>query len=181
MLAKFLHCAPARWGIVAGSIKDISHARVGDTVTDAERPCDTPLPGFKSVTPMVFAGLFPVDSKDYQDLKDALAKLSLNDASVAFEPETSTALGFGFRSGFLGLLHMEIVQERLEREHGLDLITTAPSVRYRIYSKEGEFVDEVANPALVPDVGKFGSMEEPMIKATIPRAQRIHWCGCPAL
>jgi GTP-binding protein LepA len=153
-------------GIIAAAIKDIAHARVGDTITDADRPCDAPLPGFKTVKPMVFAGLFPVDAADYQDLKDALGKLVLNDASVTYEPETSAALGFGFRTGFLGLLHMEIIQERLEREFNLNLITTAPSVRYRIYLNGGETL-EVDNPAKVPDQGKYEKIEEPIITATV--------------
>ncbi len=153
-------------GIFAAAIKDIAHARVGDTITDADRPCPAPLPGFKAVKPMVFAGLFPVDNDDYQDLKDALGKLVLNDASVTFEPESSAALGFGFRTGFLGLLHMEIIQERLEREFGLNLITTAPSVRYRIYV-QGQDVFEVDNPAKVPDQGKYEKVEEPIILATV--------------
>jgi len=153
-------------GMVAGQIKDIAHARVGDTITDADNPCEKPLPGFKTVKPMVFAGLFPVDAKDYQDLKDALGKLCLNDASVTFEPESSSALGFGFRTGFLGLLHMEIIQERLEREFNLDLITTAPSARYRIYLPGDEML-EVDNPAKIPDVGKFEKIEEPVITATV--------------
>jgi GTP-binding protein LepA len=158
--------AAGQVGIVAASIKDIAHARVGDTVTDADRPCAEPLPGFKTVKPMVFAGLFPVDAADYQDLKDALGKLVLNDASVTYEPETSAALGFGFRTGFLGLLHMEIIQERLEREFNLNLITTAPSVRYRI-TVPGEGVLEVDNPAKVPDQGKVDQIEEPIINATV--------------
>jgi GTP-binding protein LepA len=153
-------------GIVAASIKDIAHARVGDTVTDAEQPCAAPLPGFKTVKPMVFAGLFPVDAADYQDLKDALGKLVLNDASVTYEPETSAALGFGFRTGFLGLLHMEIIQERLEREFNLSLITTAPSVRYRVHLPGGEVI-EVDNPAKVPDQGRVERIEEPIILATV--------------
>jgi GTP-binding protein LepA len=153
-------------GIVAGAIKDIAHARVGDTITDAERPVTAPLPGFKTVKPMVFAGLFPVDAADYQDLKDALGKLVLNDASVTYEPETSSALGFGFRTGFLGLLHMEIIQERLEREFNLNLITTAPSVRYRVKLNGGEIV-ELDNPAKVPDQGKYEAIEEPVITATV--------------
>jgi GTP-binding protein LepA len=153
-------------GILAAAIKDIAHARVGDTVTDADRPVDAPLPGFKTVKPMVFAGLFPVDAADYQDLKDALGKLVLNDASVTYEPETSSALGFGFRTGFLGLLHMEIIQERLEREFNLNLITTAPSVRYRVRMNGGEVV-ELDNPAKVPDQGKYEAIEEPMIAATV--------------
>ena len=153
-------------GIVAAAIKDIAHARVGDTVTDADNPCAAPLGGFKTVKPMVFAGLFPVDNEDYQDLKDALGKLVLNDASVTYEPETSLALGFGFRTGFLGLLHMEIIQERLEREFNLNLITTAPSVRYRIHMPDGETI-EVDNPAKVPDQGNVDNIEEPIILATV--------------
>ena len=153
-------------GIVAAAIKDIAHARVGDTVTDADNPCAAPLGGFKTVKPMVFAGLFPVDNEDYQDLKDALGKLVLNDASVTYEPETSLALGFGFRTGFLGLLHMEIIQERLEREFNLNLITTAPSVRYRIHMPDGETI-EVDNPAKVPDQGHVDNIEEPIILATV--------------
>ena len=153
-------------GILAGAIKDIAHARVGDTITDADRPCAAPLPGFKTVKPMVFAGLFPVDAADYQDLKDALGKLVLNDASVTYEPETSSALGFGFRTGFLGLLHMEIIQERLEREFNLNLITTAPSVRYRVKLQNGE-IHELDNPAKVPDQGKYEAIEEPIINATV--------------
>ncbi|MBS1120914.1 MAG: GTP-binding protein LepA, partial [Deltaproteobacteria bacterium] len=153
-------------GILGAAIRDIAHARVGDTITDADRPCAEPLPGFKTVKPMVFAGLFPVDNEDYQDLKDALGKLVLNDASVTYEPETSAALGFGFRTGFLGLLHMEIIQERLEREFNLNLITTAPSVRYRIFLQNGE-VFEVDNPAKVPDQGKYEKVEEPIILATV--------------
>jgi GTP-binding protein LepA len=153
-------------GIFAAAIKDIAHARVGDTIVDANNPAAGPLPGFKTVKPMVFAGLFPVDNEDYQNLKDALGKLVLNDASVTFEPETSAALGFGFRTGFLGLLHMEIIQERLEREFNLNLITTAPSVRYRITLGNGE-VYEVDNPAKVPDQGKYEKVEEPIILATV--------------
>lgn len=153
-------------GIIAASIKDISDVRVGDTVTEAENPCDTPLEGFKTVQPMVYAGVFPVDSKDYQQLKEALGKLTLNDAAVSYEPETSAALGFGFRCGFLGLLHMEIVQERLEREFNLDLITTAPSVCYEVHDKQGG-VEIVDNPANVPDLGGFAFMKEPMIDATV--------------
>ncbi len=153
-------------GILAAAIKDIAHARVGDTVLDANNPISEPLKGFKLVKPMVFAGLFPVDAADYGDLKEALGKLVLNDASVTYEPETSAALGFGFRTGFLGLLHMEIIQERLEREFNLNLITTAPSVRYKIHLSGGELL-EVDNPAKVPDQGKYESVEEPIILATI--------------
>ena len=153
-------------GMVAASIKDISHARVGDTVTDDDNRTAAPLPGFKTVQPMVYAGLFPVDPADYQNLKEALGKLTLNDASVTYEAEASSALGFGFRCGFLGLLHMEIIQERLEREFDLDLITTAPSVRFKVHTPEGEVV-EVDNPAKIPDVGKYQAIEEPMIQATV--------------
>jgi GTP-binding protein LepA len=158
--------AAGQVGIVAAAIKDIAHARVGDTVIDHDDPASEPLPGFKTVKPMVFAGLFPVDNEDYQDLKDALGKLVLNDASVTYEPETSLALGFGFRTGFLGLLHMEIIQERLEREFNLNLITTAPSVRYRILLPGGEIL-EVDNPAKVPDQGHVENIEEPIITATV--------------
>jgi GTP-binding protein LepA len=153
-------------GIVAASIKDIAHARVGDTMTEEDRPCAAPLPGFKAVQPMVFAGMYPVDASDYQNLKDALGKLVLNDAAVTFEPESSSALGFGFRCGFLGLLHMEIIQERLEREFDLDLITTAPSVQYRVHLNDDEVI-VVDNPAKIPDQGKFDSIEEPVINATV--------------
>ncbi|HEY6036774.1 MAG TPA: translation elongation factor 4, partial [Kofleriaceae bacterium] len=157
-------------GILAASIRDIAHARVGDTITDADRPCAEPLPGFKTVQPMVYAGLFPVDAADYQDLKDALGKLVLNDASVTYEPETSSALGFGFRTGFLGLLHMEIIQDLLEREFNLNLITTAPSVRYRIKLSGGEVI-ELDNPAKVPDQGKYDAIEEPIVTATLHLTQ----------
>jgi GTP-binding protein LepA len=153
-------------GIVAAAIKDIAHARVGDTMTDDDRPCAAQLAGFKTVQPMVFAGLFPVDAADYQDLRDALGRLVLNDASVTFEPETSVALGFGFRTGFLGLLHMEIIQERLEREFNLNLITTAPSAQYRIGLENGDVII-CDNPAKIPDIGKFKTIEEPIITATI--------------
>ncbi len=161
---KRLECGEV--GIIAGSIKDIADVRVGDTVTDAENPCEEPLPGFQTVQPMVFAGIFPVDSKEYQNLKDALGKLVLNDAAVTYEPETSAALGFGFRCGFLGLLHMEIVQERLEREFNLDLITTAPSVIYKVHLRDGS-EELVHNPAKIPDAGSYDYMEEPMINATV--------------
>jgi GTP-binding protein LepA len=154
-------------GIVSGAIKDIAHARVGDTITDDDNPCAEPLPGFKTVLPMVFAGLYPVDAADYQDLKDALGKLVLNDAAVTYEPETSSALGFGFRTGFLGLLHMEIVQERLEREFNLNLITTAPSVQYKLHMTGKEEPVVVDNPAKIPDAGKFDAIEEPVIAATV--------------
>ncbi len=153
-------------GILAGAIRDIAHARVGDTVTDADRRCPAPLPGFKAIQPMVFAGMFPVDADDYQDLKDALGKLTLNDAAVTYEPESSSALGFGFRCGFLGLLHMEIIQERLEREFDLNLITTAPSVQYKVFMPGGQVI-VLDNPAKVPDQGKADKIEEPIINATI--------------
>jgi len=157
---------PGEVGVISASVKDIADARVGDTITDDDHPCTAPLPGFKAVQPMVFAGLFPSDAADYEQLKEALGKLTLNDAAVTFEPETSSALGFGFRCGFLGLLHMEIIQERLEREYDLDLITTAPSVRYIVHHKDG-VVEEVDNPAKIPDIGKYAAIEEPMIKGTI--------------
>jgi GTP-binding protein LepA len=153
-------------GFFAAAIKEVGDTRVGDTVTEAARPTTVALPGFKVIKPMVFAGVFPTDPAAYTELREALEKLKLNDASVSFEPESSLALGFGFRCGFLGLLHMEIIQERLEREHNLDLITTAPTVRYRIGYADGR-VEELNNPALVPDQGKFERIEEPMIMATI--------------
>ncbi len=159
--------SPGQVGILAASIKDIAHARVGDTVTDADHPCAEALPGFKAVKPMVFAGLFPVDAADYGNLKDALGKLVLNDASVTYEPESSAALGFGFRTGFLGLLHMEIIQERLEREFNLNLITTAPSVQYRVFLPGADDATVVDNPAKIPDLGKFDKIEEPIINATV--------------
>ena len=157
-------------GIVAASIKDISHARVGDTITDDDRPCEAPMPGFKTVSRWCSPACSRSTPADYQDLKDALGKLILNDASVTYEPESSSALGFGFRCGFLGLLHMEIIQERLEREFDLDLITTAPSVRFLVHveNADGEIeVVEVDNPAKIPDLGKYRAIEEPMIKATV--------------
>ncbi|MEX1337920.1 translation elongation factor 4 [Hydrogenibacillus schlegelii] len=153
-------------GYVAASVKTIADTRVGDTITHARRPAAEPLPGYRKVLPVVFAGLYPVDSDDYDDLKDALEKLKLNDAALTFEPETSQALGFGFRCGFLGLLHMEVVQERLEREFGLHLIVTAPSVVYRVKLKNGE-VREVDNPSKMPDAGLIEAIEEPFIRATI--------------
>ena len=153
-------------GYVAASIKDISETRVGDTVTTADRPARHPLPGFKKVNPMVFSGIYPADGAKYPDLRDALEKLQLNDASLTFEPETSIALGFGFRCGFLGLLHMEIIQERLEREFNLDLITTAPSVVYRITLTNGE-VRMIDNPTNYPDPAQIQTAEEPFVKANI--------------
>ena len=153
-------------GYIVASIKDIHQTKVGDTITDANNPCEEPLAGFKEVQPMVYAGIFPVESKDYQDLKDALDKLQLNDASFHYEPETSVALGFGFRCGFLGLLHMEIVEERLEREYNLALISTAPTVIYHVYTKDGE-EHRIDNPAHLPPVQQIDRIEEPRIKAQI--------------
>jgi GTP-binding protein LepA len=157
-------------GFFTAAVKEVADTRVGDTVTEAERPTAQPLPGFKVIKPMVFAGLFPTDAADYGELREALEKLKLNDASVTYEPEVSEALGFGFRCGFLGLLHMEIIQERLEREFNLDLITTAPSVRYRVVLPD-KTVTEVDNPAKIPDLGKYEAIEEPMILATIHTPQ----------
>lgn len=153
-------------GYIAASIKDIGETQVGDTVTLADRPADEALPGYKKVNPMVFSGIYPVDGAKYPDLRDALEKLQLNDAALTFEPETSTALGFGFRCGFLGLLHMEIIGERLEREFGLDLITTAPSVIYKITLTGGETI-YVDNPSNYPDQGTISMAEEPFVKANI--------------
>ncbi|HEX7124641.1 MAG TPA: translation elongation factor 4 [Thermodesulfobacteriota bacterium] len=157
---------PGEVGLVTANIKDVHDPKIGDTVTDAARPAAEPLPGFKIVKPMVFSGLYPTDTADYDDLRSALEKLRLNDSSFTFEPETSAALGFGFRCGYLGLLHMEIVQERLEREYGLDLITTAPTVVYRVTTNRGEVI-QVDNPAKLPDPQHRTSIEEPFIQATI--------------
>ena len=153
-------------GYVTASIKNVKDTRVGDTITDDERPCDAPLPGYKKVNPMVYCGVYPADGSKYQDLRDALEKLQLNDVSLQFEPETSIALGFGFRCGFLGLLHLEIIQERLEREYNLDLVTTAPGVVYRVYKTNGEMM-ELTNPSNLPDPSEIDYMEEPMVKAEI--------------
>ncbi|MDO7788245.1 translation elongation factor 4 [Desulforamulus aquiferis] len=153
-------------GFVAASMKNVQDVRVGDTITSASNPAPQPLPGYRKVTPMVFCGLYPVETVDYEDLRDALDKLRLNDASLIYEPETSEALGFGFRCGFLGLLHMEIIQERLEREYGLSLITTAPSVIYRVTTTKGEVV-EIDNPSNLPPVNNIEMIEEPFVKATI--------------
>ncbi len=153
-------------GFLTASIKTVADVQIGDTITEAARPVDTPFPGFQEVKPMVFAGLYPTDSAQYEDLRDAMDKLRLNDASFFYEPESSTALGFGFRCGFLGLLHMEIVQERLEREFNLDLITTAPGVRYRVTTTNGE-VTEVDSPSKMPETGRIAKIEEPFIEATI--------------
>ncbi|MBQ1339069.1 MAG: translation elongation factor 4 [Ruminococcus sp.] len=153
-------------GYIAASIKSIGDTQVGDTVTNDEYPCDEPLPGYRKVNPMVFSGIYPADGAKYGDLRDALEKLQLNDASLSFEPETSIALGFGFRCGFLGLLHMEIIQERLEREYNLDLITTAPSVIYKVTLTNGE-VQYIDNPTNYPDPALIQTAEEPMVKASI--------------
>lgn len=153
-------------GYITASIKNVKDARVGDTVTDADRPCEKPLPGYKKVNPMVYCGMYPADGAKYPDLRDALEKLQLNDASLQFEPETSIALGFGFRCGFLGLLHLEIIQERLEREYNLDLVTTAPSVIYKVYKTNGEVI-ELTNPSNLPEPSEIEYMEEPMVKAEI--------------
>ena len=153
-------------GYIAASIKDVRHARVGDTVTLADRPAAEPLAGYRAVQPMVFCGIYPADGAHYTDLRDALEKLQLNDASLTFEPETSVALGFGFRCGFLGLLHMEIIQERLEREYNLDLITTAPSVVYKIKKTNGEEIS-IDNPTNYPDPATIASAEEPITNAHI--------------
>jgi GTP-binding protein LepA len=153
-------------GYIVAGIKDITGARVGDTITTVDNPAAQPLPGFKEIKPRVFAGLFPVDSSDYDAFRDALEKLRLNDASLHFEPETSLALGFGFRCGFLGMLHMEIVQERLEREYNLNLITTAPTVVYEVVTRKGEVI-QVDNPSKLPDVGMIEEVREPIIVAKI--------------
>jgi GTP-binding protein LepA len=153
-------------GFIAGNIKTVHETKIGDTITLAARPCEKPLPGFKDVKPMVFAGIFPTDSAQFEDLRDALAKLRLNDAAFVFEPDTSEALGFGFRCGFLGLLHMEIIQERLEREYNLDLITTAPSVVYRVHKVDGTVID-IENPARLPAPQHVDHIEEPIFKVTI--------------
>ena len=153
-------------GYITASLKNVKETRVGDTVTDASRPCDSPLPGYKKVNPMVYCGLYPADGAKYPDLRDALEKLQLNDAALQFEAETSVALGFGFRCGFLGLLHLEIIQERLEREYNLDLVTTAPSVIYKIHKTNGDVID-LTNPTNMPDPAEIEYMEEPMVKAEI--------------
>ena len=149
-------------GYLIANVKDVHDAKVGDTVTDAVRPTDAPFPGFKEIQPMVFSGIFPVEASEYENLRDALEKLKLNDAAFTFEPETSQALGFGFRCGYLGLLHMEIVQERLEREYELDLITTAPSVVYRVFTHDGEVLT-IDNPSKLPPVAKIEHLEEPIL------------------
>mgnify|MGYP004659939821 FL=1 len=153
-------------GYITASLKNVKDTRVGDTVTNAAKPCAEPLPGYKKVNPMVYCGLYPADGAKYPDLRDALEKLQLNDASLQFEPETSIALGFGFRCGFLGLLHLEIIQERLEREYNLDLVTTAPGVIYKVHKTNGDVI-ELTNPSNLPDPSEIEYMEEPMVKAEI--------------
>ncbi len=166
---QFVACEELNAGMVGyltASLKNVKDTRVGDTITDAKRPCAAPLPGYKKVNPMVYCGMYPADGAKYPDLRDALEKLQLNDASLQFEPETSIALGFGFRCGFLGLLHLEIIQERLEREYNLDLVTTAPSVIYKVHKTNGEVI-ELTNPSNLPDPSEIEYMEEPMVKAEI--------------
>ena len=163
---------PGDVGYIGASIKDVGDTRVGDTITDANRPADEPLPGYRQVTPMVFCGIYPADGADYENLRDALEKLRMNDASLSFEPETSVALGYGFRCGFLGLLHMEIIQQRLEREFDLDLVTTAPSVIYQVYKTNGDQI-EIDNPSNLPPIGEIEHMEEPYVTATIYTPQEF--------
>jgi len=153
-------------GYLTASLKNVRETRVGDTVTSVERPCEEALPGYKKVNPMVYCGMYPADGAKYPDLRDALEKLQLNDAALQFEPETSVALGFGFRCGFLGLLHLEIIQERLEREYNLDLVTTAPSVIYKVYKTNGEVID-LTNPSNLPDPSEIEYMEEPIVAAEV--------------
>ena len=157
---------PGEIGYMTAAIKEVADTRVGDTITEERRPCDAPLPGFKPSQPVVFCGMFPVDANDFEDLRDAMGKLRLNDASFHYEMETSAALGFGFRCGFLGLLHLEIIRERLEREFNLDIITTAPSVVYQVYMTDRSMI-ELHNPADMPDPVRVDHLEEPWIKATI--------------
>ena len=166
---QFISCDELSAGLVGyimASIKNVKDTRVGDTITDAANPCDEPLPGYKKVNPMVYCGLYPADGAHYEDLKDALEKLQLNDASLFYEPETSIALGFGFRCGFLGLLHLEIIQERLEREYNLDLVTTAPGVVYKVHKTDGTVI-ELTNPSNLPDSSEIDYMEEPVVEAEI--------------
>ena len=166
---QFIPCEELSAGMVGyftASIKNVADTRVGDTVTNANRPCEEALPGYKKVNPMVYCGIYPADSARYPDLRDALEKLQINDASLHFEPETSLALGFGFRCGFLGLLHLEIIQERLEREFDLDLVTTAPGVIYKVYKTNGEMID-LTNPSNLPDPSEIDYMEEPYVSAEI--------------
>ena len=166
---QFIPCEELSAGMVGyltASIKNVKDTAVGDTVTDARRPCANPLPGYKKVNPMVYCGMYPADGAKYPDLRDALEKLRLNDASLFYEPETSAALGFGFRCGFLGLLHLEVIEERLEREYNLDLVTTAPGVVYRVYKTNGEMI-ELTNPSNLPDPSEIEYMEEPIVSAEI--------------
>ncbi len=166
---QFIPCDELSAGMVGyftASIKNVKDTAVGDTITDANNPCAAPLPGYKKANPMVYCGLYPADGAKYPDLRDALEKLQLNDAALFYEPETSVALGFGFRCGFLGLLHLEIIQERLEREYNLDLVTTAPSVIYRVHKIDGEVID-LTNPTNLPDPSEIDYMEEPMVTAEI--------------
>ncbi len=166
---QFIPCDELEAGMVGyftASLKNVKETRVGDTVTNADHPCDAPLPGYKKVLPMVYCGMYPEDGAKYPELRDALEKLQLNDASLQFEPETSVALGFGFRCGFLGLLHLEIVEERLEREYDLDLVMTAPSVIYKVHKTNGEVMD-LTNPTNLPDPSEIEYMEEPMVKADV--------------
>ena len=166
---QFIPCEELSAGMVGyftASLKNVKDTRVGDTVTDSSRPAAEPLPGYKKVNPMVYCGMYPADSAKYPDLRDALEKLQLNDAALYFEPETSLALGFGFRCGFLGLLHLEIIQERLEREYNLDLVTTAPGVIYKVHKTNGDVI-ELTNPSNLPDPSEIDYMEEPMVKAEI--------------
>ncbi|MDU2066587.1 MAG: translation elongation factor 4 [Sporomusaceae bacterium] len=158
--------APGQVGYVAAAIKNVKDTRVGDTITLADNPAPAPLAGYRTITPMVYCGLYPVESSQYDALRDALDKLKLNDASLVFEPETSIALGFGFRCGFLGLLHMDVIQERIEREYNITLITTAPSVIYEVYKTDGEML-RVDNPSLLPPVANIDHIEEPYVKATV--------------
>src|SRR5699024_5335612 len=153
-------------GFVVASVKDVKDARVGDTITDANNPTPKPLPGYKQVTPMVYCGIYPAEGEDFNTVREALEKLQVNDAALTFEPETSAALGFGFRCGFLGLLHMEIIQERLDREFGLDVIATAPSVIYKVWKKDGTMI-EIQNPSNLPEVTEIEYMEEPIVEANI--------------
>src|SRR6201989_1344105 len=166
-------------GVMTASIKTVADVQIGDTITEAARPTKDPFPGFQEIKPMVFAGLYPIDTNQYEELRDALDKLRLNDASFFYEPESSTALGFGFRCGFLGLLHMEIVQERLEREFDLDLITTAPGVRYKVTTTDGK-VTEIDSPSKMPAPGWLAKIEEAAIRATILPPEE-HICGILAL
>lgn len=165
-LANVPELGPGQVGFIAASIKNVKDTRVGDTITDAENQAADMLPGYRKITPMVYCGLYPVDSIDYDTLRDALEKLQLNDASLVFEPETSIALGFGFRCGFLGLLHMDVVQERLEREYNLTLITTAPNVIYKVYKTDGEVID-IDNPSHLPTPQEIDHIEEPYVKGTV--------------